>query len=369
MAKENHLTPHVGTSDGAIAPYTQEELLQQAAEAAIAYLSALSVFCEKLPQVSSLVENSANDLSVKFQHLAVDAKQQGARVQKIADIASSLEYQGEKVSLSDALKLIEETITNATAKILFVSKTAMSMVYSLDGAMNQLSDVEGFIGRVQKITKQTNLLALNATIEASRAGEAGKGFRVVADEVKSLSREIAELSEEMRQKIGSVTKSVKEGYHILEQVATVDMSDTIVIQQKIDSLMSSMLTQNTEAQKVLQETAEASQKASSTISSMIVEMQFQDKASQNIGNAVNVMQRMHDTMETWQHYATQYTQPVPDEPSQYIEEILPLFTLSDLKQRFVHFLIELGYTHTEMPHVPTTQEAADKGTEDDVELF
>jgi methyl-accepting chemotaxis protein len=59
-------------------------------------------------------------------------------------------------------------------------------------------------GLIETIASQTNLLALNATIEAARAGEAGKGFAVVASEVKSLSRETARATDEIREVIGEM---------------------------------------------------------------------------------------------------------------------------------------------------------------------
>lgn len=59
-------------------------------------------------------------------------------------------------------------------------------------------DVQGFAKSSEAIAHQTQLLALNATIEAARAGDAGRGFAVVAGEVKTLARQAAGNSEDMR---------------------------------------------------------------------------------------------------------------------------------------------------------------------------
>lgn len=48
-----------------------------------------------------------------------------------------------------------------------------------------------------QISEQIGVLSLNAALEAERAGESGKGFRVVAAEVRALSRRSAEAVEKM----------------------------------------------------------------------------------------------------------------------------------------------------------------------------
>ncbi len=93
-------------------------------------------------------------------------------------------------------------------------------------------DVQGFAKSSEAIASQTQLLALNATIEAARAGDAGKGFAVVASEVKTLARQAASNSEDMR---SVVLNRIKQGLDIsdtlvrdLEGSRNVDMAQTLV---------------------------------------------------------------------------------------------------------------------------------------------
>ena len=57
------------------------------------------------------------------------------------------------------------------------------------------------ISQIETIMRQTRLLALNARIEAGRAGTAGAAFGVVAHEMGSVSGQITDLSQELRQAV------------------------------------------------------------------------------------------------------------------------------------------------------------------------
>jgi len=82
---------------------------------------------------------------------------------------------------------------------------------------------------IRSISAQTSLLALNATIEAARAGAAGKGFAVVANEVKELSRQAAEATEDINSKVTSVQNSTSVAITDIEKIATVvkDMNQLV----------------------------------------------------------------------------------------------------------------------------------------------
>ncbi len=84
------------------------------------------------------------------------------------------------------------------------TKTTNKDVLSLSDAADKIGDV---VGLIREIAEQTNLLALNATIEAARAGDAGKGFAVVAAEVKQLSEQTAQATDEIASHISAVQTS------------------------------------------------------------------------------------------------------------------------------------------------------------------
>lgn len=72
---------------------------------------------------------------------------------------------------------------------------------------------------VEKITQKTtelrslqnkqNILALNASIEAARAGEKGAGFAVVAQEVRKLSEQSAQVNAEIEDIVKNISRAVE----------------------------------------------------------------------------------------------------------------------------------------------------------------
>jgi methyl-accepting chemotaxis protein len=113
-----------------------------------------------------------------------------------------------------------EELNTTLAEIAKDSEAARTI--STDGveqsklASQQISELESIAGNIGKVTAtitdisdQTNLLALNATIEAARAGEYGKGFAIVAGEIKELSLQTAQATNEIRQQIESVQHAIQ----------------------------------------------------------------------------------------------------------------------------------------------------------------
>lgn len=104
-----------------------------------------------------------------------------------------------------------------------IASDAVAQAQQTDERMAQLASAADRIGNVVQliatIARQTNLLALNATIEAARAGKAGSGFAVVAQEVKTLARQTAEATEDIRAQIADIQAATRESAGAISDIA------------------------------------------------------------------------------------------------------------------------------------------------------
>lgn len=286
LPQENQGDPSPAVSSAAdqAAPVLHETLAL-----VIAGGAALRMLMTLLPEAARNVEYASQDLTGCFKTLAESANVQSEMVQALLATIGTLEIEGKRVPLDEFIALFSKTLDDAVSKLLFVSKKALSMIYSMDDAIKNLHEIENFSKKIQVLTKQSNLLALNATIEAQRAGEAGKAFSVVASEVKMLSKEVTSLSEDMRSRTGIIMKSVMDGFNVLKEVATTDMNANIMAKDTLESLMKGLVKQSDESIKVMQESAASSKSISNSIQGMIVNLQFQDRNTQIAENAVGII--------------------------------------------------------------------------------
>jgi len=329
--------------------------------------SFIEILIEKLNEVSTIVEENTLGLGEKFKEIASNTNEQSKIIKDVVERSGIIELDDKKITMEEFSELLSYSLNNAIEKILFISKEAISMVYSLDDAMSAIVDIESFNGRIQSINKQANLLSLNATIEAARAGEAGKGFAVVAEEVRMISRDINMLSFEMDQKIQQVSTSVKNGYNVLQGVATTDMSDSITTKDALDNMMETLLSQSAIFQKILDDASKSTEEAATNISYMTVNMQFQDRVSQYIDAMVLTLETIHNTMDNIDKnnlINNSFDEKIRDN---IVDKILSQIKLNDLKHDFANHLVKSGVSLKDNNFLTNIPDEGDE--EDDIELF
>lgn len=341
------------------APEAMEEWLSQNP----IYAQAVEMLCSLLTQSAQTVEASTGELNTTFLSLAAGAQNQSASIQKIMEASRMLEAGGEQFSVQDFLEVFSTAVSNMMEKIVIISEMSMRMAYFLDHANEHLEALESFVGKINKINKETNLLALNATIEAARFGDEGAGFAVVAGEVKEVSKAVRTLTLDMTKHIGEMAKSLRGSYDVTRKLATTDMTENILAREKIETLLSALVSQNTHFTQVMEKAVEESENIAQVISRAVIGLQFQDRNSQQIGNAVNVLQLLV------QHLNQVPTEPVQDDAAMHaaIDQISGTLTLSDVRKAFIERLIEHHFTTGAAPLEIVS--ALPQSNDDDIELF
>ena len=313
---------------------------------------------------SDLVERSTLELSKDFQALASCAEAQASRTDRIIAIASTLDVDGTTVSMEAALDAVNSTLSKAIETILFVSKHAMRMVYTLEDVAREVASAEQCSGQIALINQQARYLALNAAIEAARSGSSAGAFHVIAEEMRQLSQATEKTAQEVGDRIAAVKQGVGRGHAVLHEIATLDLSQNIMAKERMDSLLAGIAAQHALFNEVLAQSAIATAGMAGTVGKLITGIQFQDRTKQHLAQVVAALGVLRDSSWTLRS-ATEADFPgaiAHDVDRGVLDRIAGAQTLSAVKGRILGELMNSGTQSSGAESLP----AAPHG---DIELF
>lgn len=188
-----------------------------------------------------------------------------AEIQGHTDVAES-----ETHNMIEASKRTDENVEEGSAMVRELREQAHNVetasnvtVEVIESLTQKVAEVQNFVGTILSISSQTNLLALNASIEAARAGEAGRGFAVVAEEIRQLSEQTKDASNNITsiiEELNGDTKRANES--IKNSVASVDKQNELIEEtrekfQKINEGVSELTTNINNTERVIKQILES----------------------------------------------------------------------------------------------------------------
>lgn len=164
----------------------------------------------KLLDIANELSASTKKVSTSTQQVNNAMEITSSSIQKINSDAGVLSDQTnvvlEEVKKAEtAAEKGKQSASEVSQKMNSIKETAEEGSTKILALGEKSKVISNIVDTINNISEQTNLLALNAAIEAARAGEAGRGFAVVANEV----RKLAEESKQATQKISSLIEAIQ----------------------------------------------------------------------------------------------------------------------------------------------------------------
>lgn len=188
-----------------------KRLVRQAAEAGVASNAAVAEVGVEISESAINVgwlRNDFRDVAQSTSSISAAIEELAVSTSEVAQTCSSCAETAE--SARDIMHSCIGDSHNATAAMQGIETGVSNIGERMCVLESAVEHIGGMAGEIDAIARQTNLLALNATIEAARAGEAGRGFAVVANEVKALSVQTGNATQEIRTRLATLTNEVKE---------------------------------------------------------------------------------------------------------------------------------------------------------------
>lgn len=252
----------------------------------------LPIWARQIGTASEQTEQAIVDLSHRFSRI----------VDELSHTISAVDETGDGQGTG-----ILDIFNDSDSKLNTVLHTLRDSTTLKSRMMDEISKLSAYVQEMNKmaedvanIAQQTNLLALNAAIEAARAGEQGRGFAVVADEVRNLSLASETMGNKITQQLKEVGETIVNAVKMSEESAVQDELSLEKSEQLIEGVLGGLRTTMqglSHSSKVLRDNSVQLQ---GEIGEVLVDLQFQDRVSQILGQVIQSQENLVSELQSLQ---------------------------------------------------------------------
>ncbi|WP_226482811.1 methyl-accepting chemotaxis protein [Natrinema amylolyticum] len=204
---------------------------------------------EEVTASSEEVRNASEQVSESVQRISDGAERQHEYVEEATGELNTLSSTTEEIASSSnaVADIAERTATagergreaanQAAEEMTIVADDTDDVVEQFERLEREVEQIDDLIEFIDEIAEQTNMLALNANIEASRThDDGGDGFGAVAKEVKQLSQETREATEQIEQQLTSVQAAADDAATVVGRTSEQVTKSVDTVEEAVEAL-------------------------------------------------------------------------------------------------------------------------------------
>jgi len=130
--------------------------------------------------------------------------------------------------------VLRDVLSRFVADIVGISASSVKIMMEVDALRGHADNVGARGKQIENIASTTRMLSLNARIEAQRLGSAGAVFRVVADEIKALALQSAQLSKAISDALAVQSVSLSNASTAVSKLAASDLDHAVASHKHLE---------------------------------------------------------------------------------------------------------------------------------------